>query len=57
MTRNEEVKQRILQWEERNGKTLQSLNRNEWIEAMMEIMSMTRAETEEYLDHLLAQRQ
>jgi len=53
MTRNEEVKQRILQWEERNGKTLQSLNRNEWIEAMMEIMSMTRAETEEYL----AQRQ
>lgn len=55
-SRNEEVKRRILQWEQENNKQLQECSREEWIEAMRGIMAMTRQETEEYLDHLLAQR-
>lgn len=55
-SRNEEVKRRILAWEHANNKQLQECSREEWIEAMQGIMAMTRQETEEYLDHLLAQR-
>ncbi len=55
-SRNEEVKRRILEWEQENNKQLQECSREEWIEAMQGIMAMTRKETEEYLDHLLAQR-
>ena len=55
-SRNEEVKRRILQWEQVNNKQLQECSREEWIEAMQGIMAMTRLETEEYLDHLLTQK-
>ena len=55
-SRNEEVKRRILEWEQENNKQLQECSREEWIENMKGIMAMTRQETEEYLDHLLAQR-
>ena len=54
--RNEEVKRRILKWEQDNNKQLQECSREEWIEAMQGIMAMTRVETEEYLDHLMTQR-
>lgn len=54
-SRNEEVKRRILEWEQANNKQLQECSREEWIEAMQGIMAMTRRETEEYLDHLIAQ--
>lgn len=55
-SRNEEVKRRILQWEKENNKQLEDCNRQEWIEAMQGIMAMTRKETEEYLEYLLAQK-
>jgi hypothetical protein len=55
-SRNEEVKRRILQWEQENNKQLQECSREEWIEAMQGIMAMTRQETEEYLEYLLAQK-
>lgn len=54
-SRNEEVKRRIQKWEQENNKQLQDCSREEWIVAMQGIMAMTRQETEEYLDHLLAQ--
>ena len=55
-SRNEEVKRRILQWEKENNKQLEDCSRQEWIEAMQGIMAMTRKETEEYLEYLLAQK-
>lgn len=55
-SRNEEVKRRILQWEKENNKQLKDCSRQEWIEAMQGIMAMTRKETEEYLEYLLAQK-
>lgn len=50
--RNEELKKRVLKWEATAGRKLESLNQEEWIEAMSEIMAMTRAEAEEYLMYL-----
>ncbi|PKO95499.1 MAG: hypothetical protein CVU12_09755 [Bacteroidetes bacterium HGW-Bacteroidetes-7] len=55
-SRNEEVKRRILKWEQENNKQLQECSREEWIVAMQGIMAMTRLETEEYLDHLLSKK-
>jgi hypothetical protein len=55
-SRNEEVKRRILEWEKENNKQLEDCSRQEWIEAMQGIMAMTRKETEEYLEYLLAQK-
>lgn len=55
-SRNEEVKRRIQKWEQENNKQLQDCSREEWVVAMQGIMAMTRKETEEYLDHLLAQK-
>ena len=55
-SRNEEVKRRILQWEKENNKQLEDCSRQEWIVAMQGIMAMTRKETEEYLEYLLAQK-
>lgn len=55
-SRNEEVKRRILQWVKENNKQLEDCSRQEWIVAMQGIMAMTRKETEEYLEYLLAQK-
>jgi hypothetical protein len=55
-SREEEVKRRIQEWEQKNNKNLKNCSRKEWIEAMQGIMAMTRQETEEYLDHLMAQK-
>lgn len=55
--RNQEVKRRVLEWEEKNNKKLEECTRDEWIEAMQTIMCLTQAEAEEYLGHLLQQRQ
>ncbi len=56
LTREEETKQRIERWEEENGKKLEDLSREEWIEAMAKIMALTEREAEAYLDHLLMNR-
>ena len=50
--RNEEVKLRVLEWEERNCKKLEECNRREWVEAMSQIMCLTEQKAEEYLYHL-----
>jgi len=52
--RNEEVKHRVLSWEERNKKKLQECNREEWLEAIREIMCLTSWEAEDYLSYLIA---
>ena len=57
LTREEETKQRIERWEEENGKKLEDLSREEWIEAMAKIMALTEREAEAYLDSLLMNRQ
>lgn len=54
--RNEEVKRRVIQWEEANGKKLEDCNRKEWIEAMCEIMALSEFEAEEYLNYLWEQK-
>jgi hypothetical protein len=56
LTREEETKQRIERWEEENGKKLEDLSREEWIEAMAKIMALTEREAEAYLDSLLMKR-
>ena len=55
MTLEEERKQRILAWEEKNGRKLKSLTREEWIQAARGIFALTEWEAEAYLDHLIAQ--
>ena len=55
MTLEEERKQRILAWEEKNGRKLKSLTREEWIQAARWIFALTEWEAEAYLDHLIAQ--
>lgn len=55
MTLQEERKQRILAWEEKNGRKLESLTRKEWIQAARGIFALTEWESEAYLDHLIAQ--
>lgn len=55
MTIAEERKQRILAWEEKNGKKLEDLSRKEWTEAARGIFALTEWEAEAYLDHLIAQ--
>ena len=57
LTREEETKQRIERWEEKNGKKLEDLSREEWIKAMAKIMALTEREAEAYLDSLLMIRQ
>jgi len=54
--RNEEVKRRVLEWEERNNMRLEECNRREWVEAMSQIMCLTELEAEEYLDYLQAKQ-
>jgi hypothetical protein len=56
LTREEETKRRIKNWEEKNGKKLEDLSREEWIEAIAEIMALTEREAEAYLDSLLMKR-
>jgi len=56
LTREEETKRRIKNWEEKNGKKLEDLSREEWIEAMAKIMALTEREAEAYLDSLLMKR-
>lgn len=51
-----ETKRRIKNWEEKNGKKLEDLSREEWIEAIAEIMALTEREAEAYLDSLLMKR-
>jgi hypothetical protein len=53
LTREEETKKRTIAWEEKHGKKLEELNREEWIEAVAQIMAMTEREAEEYLNYLL----
>ncbi len=55
MTIAEERKQRILAWEEKNGKKLEDLSRQEWIQEARGIFALTEWEAEAYLDHLIAQ--
>lgn len=52
----EERARRTARWEEKHGKKLNELSRNEWIEAMMEIGAMTRQEAEDYLNYLIMNR-
>ncbi len=52
LSRDEEVKIQIIDWEERNGKKLNDLSRREWIDAISVIMCLTKYEAEEYLDYL-----
>lgn len=52
----EERARRTAQWEEKHGKKLRELTRAEWIEAMMEIGTMTRQEAEDYLNYLIMNR-
>ena len=56
MTRDEEVKQRIELWEKQHNRQLETLSRDEWIEAAQEILALTRPEAEEYLDYLIQQK-
>lgn len=56
-SRNEEVKRRILQWEQENNKQLQECSRSEWIEAIRRIMCLTSWEAEDYLNYLLAKQE
>jgi hypothetical protein len=56
ISREEETKSRTIAWEEKHGKKLEELNRKEWIKAVSEIMAMTEREAENYLDHLIMQR-
>ncbi|MCK9436098.1 MAG: hypothetical protein M0Q12_02685 [Synergistaceae bacterium] len=51
MSRNEEMKQRVLMWEKEHNRTLESLTRDEWIEAIRTIMALTRYEAEELLTY------
>ncbi len=53
ISREEETKRRTIAWEEKHGKKLEDFNRKEWIKAVSEIMAMTEREAEEYLDHLI----
>jgi hypothetical protein len=55
--RNEEVKRRVLMWEEKHNKKLQECNHQEWIEAIANIMCLTEYEAEDYLSYLLAQQE
>lgn len=52
MERNEEVKRRVIAWEEKNGKKLKDCNEREWIEAAQSIMALSELEAEEYLSYL-----
>lgn len=55
MTIEEQRKQRIQEWEEKNGKKLEDLSREEWIQEARYIFALTEWEAEAYLDHLIAQ--
>ena len=55
MTIEEQRKQRIQEWEEKNGKKLEDLSRKEWIQEARYIFALTEWEAEAYLDHLIAQ--
>lgn len=50
--RNEEVKRRVIAWEDENGKKLEDCTEAEWIEATQEILARTKMEAEEYLTYL-----
>ena len=49
---SEEIKRRIKDWEEKNGKKVKELKGEELLEAVQEIMCLTRREAEEYLSYL-----
>ena len=55
MTIEEQRKQRIQEWEEKNGKKLEDLSREEWIQEARYIFALTEWEAEAYLNHLIAQ--
>lgn len=55
MTIEEQRKQRIQEWEEKNGRKLEDLSREEWIQEARYIFALTEWEAEAYLDHLIAQ--
>lgn len=57
MTIEEERKIRIHEWEEKNGRKLESLSREEWIEEARGIFCLTEWEAEAYLDYLIRQKQ
>lgn len=44
-----EIRQRIKDWEQKHSKKLNELNQQEYVEAVMDIMCLTRREAEEYL--------
>lgn len=54
--RNEEMKRRVIEWEEANGKKLEDCSREEWISAMCKIMALSKFEAEEYLNYLWEQK-
>ena len=45
-----EIRQRIKEWEQQHNRKLSELNQQEYVEAVMEIMCLTRTEAEEYLE-------
>ena len=45
-----EIRQRIKEWEQQHNRKLSELNQQEYVEAVMEIMCLTRREAEEYLN-------
>lgn len=50
--RNEEVKRRVLAWEQENNKKLEDCTESEWIEAAQIILALSELEAEEYLSYL-----
>jgi len=50
--RNEEVKRRVLAWEQENNKKLEDCTESEWIEAARSILALSEWEAEEYLSYL-----
>ncbi len=55
--RNQEVKKRVLEWEERNNKKLEDCSKEEWIAAMQNIMCLTESEAADYLEYLYQEKQ
>lgn len=52
MERNEEVKRRVITWEQENGKKLKDCSEREWIKAAQSILALSKSEAEEYLSYL-----
>ena len=55
-TFKEETEERCAIWEKENGRSLKSLSREEWIDAMMWILCAPRFEVEEMLNNIIASR-